>query len=134
MGRKPQDVTDAELAVLQVLWDRGSVTIREITDVLYPQGTESDYATVKKLLARLESKGCVERDRSEMVHVFRARIDRQDLVSRRLQQVAESLCDGSCTPLLTHVARAKGLTEKQQQMLNELIDAFEKPSSRKKNR
>ena len=98
MGRKPQDVTDAELAVLQVLWDRGSVTIREITDVLYPQGTESDYATVKKLLARLESKGCVERDRSEMVHIFRARIDRQDLVSRRLQQVAENLCDGSWTP------------------------------------
>lgn len=110
------------------------MTIREITDVLYPQGTESDYATVKKLLARLESKGCVARDRSEMVHVFRACIDRQDLVSRRLQQVAESLCDGSWTPLLTHVAQAKGLTEKQQQMLNELIDEFEKPSSRKKNR
>jgi hypothetical protein len=59
MGRKPRDVTDAELAILQVLWDRGSATIRALTDARYPPGGPSDYATVKKLLARLESKGIV---------------------------------------------------------------------------
>ena len=125
MPRKPQDVTEAELAVLGVLWDRESATIREITECLYPQGGESEYATVKKLLARLETKKCVRRDRSRMVHVFSASIERQDLVGRRLLELTESLCDGSLTPLLTHVAQAERLTRKQQRMLLELIDDLE---------
>ena len=132
MPRKPQDVTDAELAVLQVLWERGSATIREITEVLYPSGTESDYGTVKKLLARLESKGCAQRDRSRLVHVFAATIERQALVGRRLQQVAESLCDGSLTPLLTHLAEAENLTAKQQRVLYRLIDELEEKPQRRK--
>ena len=64
MTRKKKDVTDAELALLQVLWESGGLTIRDLTDAVYPEGGESDYATVKKLLARLESKGFVHRDRS----------------------------------------------------------------------
>src|SRR5262245_37149850 len=50
MARTPQDITDAELAVLQVLWDEGRRTIRELTDTLYPSGTGVHYATVQKLL------------------------------------------------------------------------------------
>ena len=59
MAQKPKDVTDAEMAVLQVLWDRSSATIRELTDAVYPGGGASDYSTVKKLLARLQTKGLV---------------------------------------------------------------------------
>src|SRR5262249_10192887 len=57
MARTPPDVTDAELAVLQVLWDRGPATIRELTPLLYPDVTDASYATVQKLLERLEAKG-----------------------------------------------------------------------------
>ena len=64
MARTPQDITDAELAVLQVLWEQGPATIRRITELLYPQGGTSHYATVQKLLERLETKACVRRDRS----------------------------------------------------------------------
>jgi predicted transcriptional regulator len=65
--RTPKDVTDAELAVLQVLWKRGPAAIRDITDVLYPRDVETQYSTVKRLLARLEAKGFVRRDRRESV-------------------------------------------------------------------
>jgi BlaI family transcriptional regulator, penicillinase repressor len=132
MARKPQDVTEAELAVLQVLWERGTATIREITECLYPEGRVSEYATVKKLLARLESKECVERDRSSMVHLFSARMERQDLIGRRLLELTQSLCDGSLTPLLTHLAQEEHLTPKQQQLLRQLIDELEqKPRQHK---
>ena len=61
MARTPQDVTDAELAVLQVLWEEGPLPIRSLADVLYPGGKTAQYATVQKLLERLEGKGCVAR-------------------------------------------------------------------------
>ena len=70
------ELPDAELAVLQQLWEKGPATIRSLTDALYPKSTDAYYATVQKLLERLESKGCVRRDRSSWAHVFEAAVDR----------------------------------------------------------
>ena len=64
MGRPAQDITESELGVLRVLWDRGAATIRQLTDVLYPRGEAAQYATVQKLLDRMEAKGYVRRDRT----------------------------------------------------------------------
>jgi predicted transcriptional regulator len=134
MAKHRQDVTDAELAVLQVLWEQGAASIREITERIYPAQSDSDYATVKKLLARLEAKECVTRDRSRSVHSFSAAVDRGDLIGRRLQDVADTLCEGSWTPLLTHLVGNQRLTTKQQQMLAELIEDLERklPSAKAK--
>jgi predicted transcriptional regulator len=134
MGRTPQDITDAELAVLQVLWDGGPATIRRLVDVLYPQGGASQYATVQKLLERLEGKGCVRRDRGGSVHVFSPVIDRAELVGRRLQSVAEKLCGGSWTPLLTHLVQAKKLSSEDRQALRALIDELDREVKRGERR
>lgn len=125
MVRDPQDLPDAELSVLQTLWERGPSTIRQLTDTLYPSGTEAHYATVQKLLERLESKGCVSRDRSSWAHVFKALIDRDELIGRRLQAVAERLCGGSLTPLLTNLVRSKRLTSKERRELRRLMDELD---------
>jgi predicted transcriptional regulator len=126
MARTPQDVTDTELAVLQVLWDGGPATIRQLTEVLYPGGGAAQYATVQKLLDRLESKGCVHRDRSESAHSFRAAIARDELIGRRLQDVAEKLCGGSLTPLLTHLMRSRPLSARERQELRSLINELDR--------
>lgn len=131
MVRKGKDVTDAELAVLQVIWDRGASTIRKLTEILYPQDIDTQYSTVKRLLARLESKGYVSRDRSEAVHVFNAVVDRDELVGRRLQTLADSLCDGSISPLLSRLASSANLTEVQQRTLQSLIEELDDESKRK---
>ncbi len=130
MVRTPKDVTDAELAVLQVLWERGQAAIRELTEVLYPQDVETQYSTVKRLLARLEAKGFVGRDRREAVHRFHAVVDRDGLVGRRLKRLADSLCGGSISPLLTQLARSHNLTEQQRQALLALIEEFKEPPGR----
>lgn len=122
MARSPQDVTDTELALLQALWDGGPATIRQLTDALYPGGGAAQYATVQKLLERLETKHCVHRERTPPAHLFTAAIARDDLIGRRLQDVAEKLCGGSLTPLLTHLVRSKGLTARERQELRDLID------------
>jgi predicted transcriptional regulator len=126
MARPAQDVTEAELAVLQVLWDRGPATIRQISDLVYERGGASQYATVQKLLERLEAKDAVRRDRAGGVHRFEAAIDRDDLIGRRLQAVAETLCEGSITPLLTHLVRAERLTEHDRRALRELVDQLDR--------
>lgn len=126
MARKPVDVTDAELAILQILWGRGEATVRDLAQALYPAQTASDLATVQKLLKRLEEKDCVVRDRHQWPHLFRARIDRNDLIGRRLQDTADDLCNGMLTPLLTHLVRTSPLSLSERQQLRELLDSLER--------
>jgi BlaI family penicillinase repressor len=126
MARTPQDVTERELAVLQALWDGGPTTIRRLTDALYPGGGAAQYATVQKLLDRLEAKGCVHRDRAGSAHTFSAALGRDELIGRRLRDVAEKLCGGSLTPLLTHLVQTKRLTADERRELRSLIDGLDR--------
>ena len=132
MARTAQDITDAELSVLQVLWEKGRETIRELTDVLYPSGTGVHYATVQKLLERLESKKFVRRDRSAWPHQFEALVGRDDLISRRLQLTADKLCEGALAPLLTNLVRGTRLSSSERQSLRTLLDDLERESKGKK--
>jgi BlaI family penicillinase repressor len=126
MPRPPQDVTDAELAILQVLWDRGQATVRELTERLYSEYSSSQHATVQKLLERLEGKDCVRRNRDVWPHMFEAAIERGDLIDRKLQQTADKLCDGSIQPLLTHLVKGARLSAQERRSLRTLLDELEK--------
>jgi predicted transcriptional regulator len=116
------DVTDAELAVLQTLWEHGAATIRQLADILYPGGTAAQYGTVQKLLERLEKKGCARRDRAPWPHVFHAAVDRETLIGWRLRDTAERLCGGSMTPLLLHLLKAEQLSTEERQELRSFLD------------
>jgi BlaI family transcriptional regulator, penicillinase repressor len=122
MARRPQDVTDAELDVLRGLWDDGPATIRTLADRLYPGGGTSEYATVQKLLERLEDKGHVSHTAGGRQNQYSARVQRDDLVARRLRDTAEQLCDGSLTPLLTHLVSAGRLSRDELLELRRLVD------------
>ncbi len=125
MARRRQDVTDAELAVLEGLWNAGPATIRQLTDVLYPGGSTAHYATVQKLLERLETKQCVRRRRQAAAHLFEAAIDKEELIGRRLEEMAARLCGGSLTPLLTHLVRGQRLSAGDLKELRALIDQLD---------
>jgi predicted transcriptional regulator len=122
MARTPRDVTDAELAVLQTLWERGPATRRQLAEILYPEGGAAQYTTVQKLLERLEAKGHVSHRRTGEGVTFTAAIDRERLISRRLRDVAEKLCGGSLTPLLMNLVQAKPLTAHELDELQALIE------------
>jgi len=126
MNRSKEDVTDAELSLLQALWDLGPATIRQLVEEVYRQNGPSMYATVQKLLDRLEAKGCVTRDRRAPVHVFAAAINRDELIGRRLRAVADSLCGGSLSPLLTHLVEGRGLSDAERRELRSLIDRLDR--------
>lgn len=100
MPRNTQDVTPAELAILRELWARSEATVRELTETVYPGQTISDFATVQKLLKRLEQKGCVTRREGTWPHIFVPTLSREGLIARRLQKTANELCNGDLKSLL----------------------------------
>jgi predicted transcriptional regulator len=126
MARTPRDVTEAELTVLRVLWGHGPRSVREIVEILGRDGTAVLAATVQKLLERLEAKGWVARDRSGEVQRFRAEGGRDDLIGRRLQGIAEELCEGSLTPLLSHLVQRRKLTAADREALRQLIEELDR--------
>jgi BlaI family penicillinase repressor len=126
------NITDAELAVLDALWSQGPATIRRITDIIYPNSGAAHYATVQKLLERLEGKGCVARDRSGFAHIFSAAVNRDDVIAERLRVVADQLCEGSLTPLLLQLASATRLTAAERAELLKLIDEPNSSTSKRK--
>jgi predicted transcriptional regulator len=135
MARTAQDVTDTELAILQVLWEQGPSTRRQITDVVYPRGGPAQYATVQKLLERLEGKGFVAaKNRGLGVLTFTVSVDRDELISRKLQEMAEKLCGGSMTPLLMNLVRAQPLTDRQLEELRSFIQELRHRTKRKGER
>lgn len=122
MPRRPRDVTDAELSILEVLWEDAPRSVRELVDALYEDGTRSEVATVQKLLDRLAAKGCVVKEGPRGARVWRPEVERTDLIGRRLQDVADTLCDGSMTPLLSHLVSKTSLTDAEIEELRALID------------
>jgi predicted transcriptional regulator len=130
MGRKSKDVTDAELEVLEALWQRGRTTVRELAAVRTPRRTGgAGHATILKLLERLERKGFVRRDRTGPAHLFEAAVERDELIARRLQAVAESLCRGSRLSLLMHFVDPRRLSRDEVQALRELVDRLDQHSA-----
>ena len=120
--RSLPSVTGAELKVLEELWQRGEATIRDLRDLLYPQGGGSKFATVQKLLARLAAKGLVRRRKDAANWIFRPAVARDDLIGGELRRVADRLGGNSMTPLLTYLVETGDLTSKERAHLRRLLD------------
>ena len=119
--RQLPSVTGAELKVLESLWHRGEATIRDLRDVLYPDGGQSKFATVQKLLARLTAKRLVRRRKDAGGWVFQPAIARDDLIGGELRRVADRLGGNSMTPLLTYLVETGDLTAKERAHLRSLL-------------
>jgi len=124
--RLSPDVPDSELAILELLWANGPATVRQLTEKLYRKPTEANYATVQTLLNRLEKRGHVRRERQSPAHTFTALTSRDALVGNSLRAVAEKLCGGMMSPLLTHLLRAEQLSREERQQLRTHIDELDR--------
>jgi BlaI family transcriptional regulator, penicillinase repressor len=131
MGRAPREITETELSLLNELWERASATVPELTEALYGNTAPALLATVRKLLDRLEAKGCVERDRGRWPHHYIATVKREELAGNRLQAAADELFDGDLTPLLTHLVRSRKLSAKDRENLRKLFDEMDEEGTGK---
>ena len=115
-------ITDAELEVLKVLWEIEPRAAKEITAELYEDVNSSSIGTVQKLIARLQEKGLLNRDRSEAVHQFTAAVSREDVAGMQLDEFAGKLSEGSLSPFVLHLVQAKRLSKKEKKQIRRLLN------------
>lgn len=104
MPRKPKSLsrpTESEYAILEILWDRGPCTVREVHQAIYGDDG-SGYTTALKLMQIMHSKGLVARDDSERAHVYRAVIGKAHTQRRFLADMVQRVFDGSASQLVLH--------------------------------
>ena len=99
MGKLNDEITEAELSVMEVLWNRDDgETVREIVLAVYGRHEHSLHGGVKSFLDRLIEKGYVKVDKTGFAHRFFAAVTRQEFVGRQLKRMAESHFGGSLAP------------------------------------
>jgi BlaI family penicillinase repressor len=125
MSKKPADVTETELAILDVLWDRGECEIREIVERIYSEHTQARHTTVKSLLERLAEKGYVDCDQTRFAHKFFATISREVYVGQQLQKLADSHFDGSLAPMLLALIDRVKLSRKERDAIRQMIEGIQ---------
>jgi len=122
---KQPPLANAELAVMNLLWQNDRLTARQIREQLYPDATTAQHGTVQKLLQRLEDKGYVKRDRSLSVHLFSAAISRLTYAGRQLESLATRLTGGSFAPLITHLVEEKKIARDEIDRIRAILDGQE---------
>ncbi len=119
------DVTETELSILDVLWQRGPLPVREIVDVLYGEYRRSLHASVKSLLDRLIEKDFVEVDTTEYAHRFSAKVDRGEFVGKELQKLVNDHFDGAVAPMLHALVDHAKLSRKDRNAIRRIIEETE---------
>jgi BlaI family transcriptional regulator, penicillinase repressor len=115
-GKKP---TDAELAILRVLWTRGPSTVREVAREM---GRESAYTTILKLLQIMTEKGLVQRDDSPRTHVYEAVSSEGQTQRQLVTDLLERAFDGSASKLVMQALAAKKTSRKELAEIRKLLD------------
>ena len=116
--------TDAELAVLRVLWQRGPSTVRDVWEKLSPeQGT--GYTTVLKIMQIMFEKGLLARDESMRSHVYRAAHSEEQTQREVVGQLLERVFAGSAPKLVMQALAAKKATRAELAEIRKLLDRME---------
>jgi predicted transcriptional regulator len=116
--------TDAELAILGVLWERGPSTVREVHDALKASQT-SGYTTVLKLLQIMTDKGLVVRDESQRAHVYGPRLTEQRTQRQLLGDLVDRAFGGSSAKLVLQALSGRRATSKELRDIRALLDELE---------
>jgi BlaI family penicillinase repressor len=113
--------TEAELELLQILWQKEPATVREIYDALNEQRL-SGYTTVLKLLQIMTTKGLVVRDEANRAHVYRATFTQDAMQSRLLRDLSNRLFAGSAAQLALHALSMAPASDDELAEIRAIID------------
>jgi len=117
--------TDAELAILRVLWDRGPSTVRQVNDVL-SVSRETGYTTTLKLMQIMAEKGLVTRDETDRSHRYAARWSQDRTQQQLIADLVQRAFGGSAIALVMQALSAKPATAEELDDIRKLIDQHRK--------
>ncbi len=125
MGPRTLKPTDAELAILRVLWEQGPSTVRQIQQVL-DRARPTGSTTVLKLLQIMTEKGLVRRDETERRHVYRARYSEEQTQQQLLGDLVDRAFAGSTTRLVMQALSSRKTSADELAAIRRLLDEWEK--------
>jgi BlaI family penicillinase repressor len=117
--------TDAELAILRVLWRLGPSTVRQVQETLN-QDRETGYTTALKLMQIMAEKGLVERDETDRSHVYRASLKEEQTQRQLVDDLLERAFGGSARQLVMQALSGKKAAAKELARIRELLDQLER--------
>src|ERR1700758_3746467 len=120
-----QKPTASELQILQVLWERGPSTVREVHDALQEEKALG-YTTVLKLMQIMTTKGLVRRDENQRAHVYEAQQPAEKTKRQFAADMLKRVFDGSARELMLHALASQRSTKKEIEELRRLLDEHEK--------
>lgn len=106
---------------MKVIWPLGQATVREVYDALRERRPLA-YTTVQTMMNILESKGHLKKQPGERAHVYAPVRPQQAVVKSMVREFVDRVFDGSTRPLLVHLLKEKGLTERERRELQRLLD------------
>jgi len=121
----PQKPTAAELQILQVLWERGPSTVREVHEALQEEKALG-YTTVLKLMQIMTTKGLVRRDENQRAHVYEAQQPAEKTKRQFAADMLQRVFDGSARELMLHALASQRSTRQEIEELRNLLDEHER--------
>src|ERR671919_1920107 len=114
--------TDAELAILRVLWERGPSTVRQVHEVLVARDRPTAYTTALKLLQIMTEKGLVRRDESDRTHVYHPRLTEEQTQRQLVRDLLDRAFGGSASKLVMQALAARRASAEELGEIRKLID------------
>jgi predicted transcriptional regulator len=113
--------TEAELAILGVLWERGPSTVRQVHEALVDT-RDTGYTTTLKLMQIMTDKGLVTRDVSSRTHVYRARLSQEQTQRQLIDDLVDRAFGGSAAELVLRALSGRKTTDAELKEIRRLID------------
>ena len=120
-----QKPTAAELQILQVLWERGPSTVREVQEALQVEKALG-YTTVLKLMQIMTAKGLVRRNEDQRAHIYEAQQPAEKTKRQLAADMLERVFDGSARELMLHALAAQRSSRQEIEELRSLLDEHER--------
>ena len=117
----PPRPTDAELAILRVLWERGPSTVRQVHDVL-SRDRPTAYTTALKLLQIMTEKGLVRRDETDRTHIYHSRLSEEQTQRQLIRDLLDRAFGGSASKLVMQALAARRSTPEELGEIRKLIE------------
>jgi predicted transcriptional regulator len=117
--------TESELEILQVLWEKGDATVRDVHEDLM-QTKDCGYTTTLKLMQIMFEKGLVLRDDSNRTHIYRANVSREKTQKQLMDKMVDALYSGSHTQLVMQALGAHTPSRKELEEIQQLLDSYKK--------
>ena len=124
MSRIRPRPTDAELAILRVLWEHGPSTVRQVHEALATR--ETGYTTTLKLMQIMTEKGLVTRDESSRTHVYAASLSEEQTQGDLVRDLVDRAFGGSAAALVLRALSSHDTSPDQLREIRKLIDDYRK--------